>query len=178
MTETCVCVTVPSEHDIVPRAAGSLLPEIAVKLLGEDGKEITGHDQPGEIYVRSPSVVLGYLCNDKANSETFISDDEGRWIRTGDIGLMTKVSSGNEQLVIVDRIKEMIKVMVSLLGSVSNGEGRLQSSLFFRVTKLHRLSSKHIYWRTLQLPIAPSYRSLTLRPEKYQRPLSFNQEPP
>lgn len=124
MTETCVCVTVPSEHDIVPRTAGSLLPEIAVKLLGEDGKEIMAHDQPGEIYVRSPSVVLGYLRNDKANSETFISDADGRWIRTGDIGLMTRVSSGNEQLVIVDRIKEMIKVMVSLLGPGSVGGGR------------------------------------------------------
>ncbi|KAG8163000.1 hypothetical protein KVR01_007478 [Diaporthe batatas] len=111
MTETSVCVTVPSEHDIVPRASGSLLPDMAIKLLGEDGKEITTHDQPGEIYVRSPSVVLGYLRNDKANSETFISGADGRWIRTGDIGLMTKVPSGNEQLVIVDRIKEMIKVM-------------------------------------------------------------------
>lgn len=79
--------------------------------------EITALDQPGEILVRAPSVVLGYLHNEKANAATFVHDDDGgRWIRTGDIGLMTKVSSsGNEQLVIVDRIKELIKVMVGML---------------------------------------------------------------
>lgn len=112
MTETSVCVTVPSEHDIFARASGSLLPETSVKLVNESGQEIQEREAPGEILVQSPSVVLGYLQNDKANAETFVDHSDGRWVRTGDIGLFTLAPSGNEQLVVVDRIKELIKVMV------------------------------------------------------------------
>lgn len=111
MTETAVCVSVPSEHDIVPQAAGSLLPGISVKLINDAGEEITERDSPGEIFVKSPSVVLGYLNNPEANKSTFIEDKDGRWMRTGDVGVLSRFASGNEQLVIVDRIKELIKVM-------------------------------------------------------------------
>lgn len=114
MTETSVCVSIPSEHDIAARASGSLLPGTSVKLLDERGMEISQLEKPGEILVQAPSVVLGYLHNEKANAATFVYDDDGRWIRTGDVGLMSKTNSGNEQLVIVDRIKELIKVMVSM----------------------------------------------------------------
>lgn len=113
MTETSVCVSIPSEHDIAPGASGSLLPGTSVKLLDDQGMEITNLDQPGEILVQGPSVALGYLHNEQANAATFVHDDDGRWIRTGDVGLMSRTSSGNEQLVIVDRIKELIKAMVS-----------------------------------------------------------------
>lgn len=60
----------------------------------------------------APSVVLGYMENQEARDETFSEGADGRWVRTGDVGLMTKVFFGNEQHVVVDRITEMIKVMV------------------------------------------------------------------
>lgn len=83
-----------------------------------DGVEITGYDQPGELVVQSPSVVLGYLNNDKANIETFMDDTDGngRWMRTGDEAVIRKSpNSGGEHIFIVDRIKELIKVKVCLL---------------------------------------------------------------
>jgi long-subunit acyl-CoA synthetase (AMP-forming) len=113
MTETAVVVASPSEHDIVKKTAGSLLPTFTAKLMSPDGVEITEHDEPGELLVQSPSVVLGYLNNEKATSETFVHHDDGRWIRTGDEAIVTISPSGNEHLVIVDRIKELIKVKVS-----------------------------------------------------------------
>jgi acyl-CoA synthetase (AMP-forming)/AMP-acid ligase II len=78
--------------------------------------EITNYDEPGELVVQSPSVVLGYLNNDKANAETFIDDTDGKgkWMRTGDEAVIRKAPSGNEHVVIVDRIKELIKVKVTL----------------------------------------------------------------
>ena len=81
-----------------------------------DGVEITGYDQPGELVVQSPAVVLGYLNNDKANRETFIDDTDGngRWMRTGDEAVVKKSPKGWEHIFIVDRIKELIKVKVSL----------------------------------------------------------------
>ena len=73
-----------------------------------EGNEITAYNQPGELVVKSPSVVLGYLNNDKANNETF----QDGWMRTGDEAVVRKSPKGNEHIFIVDRIKELIKVKV------------------------------------------------------------------
>lgn len=76
--------------------------------MSPEGTELTGYDQPGELVVKSPSVVLGYLNNDKANKETF----KDGWMKTGDEAVIRRAPSGNEHLFIVDRIKELIKVKV------------------------------------------------------------------
>jgi acyl-CoA synthetase (AMP-forming)/AMP-acid ligase II len=110
MTETAVVVTAPSEHDTVKKTSGSLLPGIKAKIVDLEGKEVREYDKPGELLIRSPAVVLGYLNNEKATAETFVHHDDGRWIRTGDEAVFTKTGSGTEQLIIVDRIKELIKV--------------------------------------------------------------------
>lgn len=73
-----------------------------------EGNEVTGYDQPGELLVKSPSVVLGYLNNDQANKETF----QDGFMRTGDEAVVRKAPSGHEHIFIVDRIKELIKVKV------------------------------------------------------------------
>jgi ribosome assembly protein SQT1 len=112
LTETCTVVCSTADHDIFFGSSGSLIPGYTAKLLTPEGTEITGYDQPGELVVQSPSVVLGYLNNDKANKETFLDDTDGkgRWMRTGDEAVIRKAPSGNEHVVIVDRIKELIKV--------------------------------------------------------------------
>jgi acyl-CoA synthetase (AMP-forming)/AMP-acid ligase II len=112
MTETAVVISAPSELDVVKKTAGSLLPGCKAKLVGFDGCEITQYDTPGEILVQGPAVVLGYLNNEKANAETFVHHEDGRWIRTGDEAIVTLAPSGNEHIMIVDRIKELIKVKV------------------------------------------------------------------
>ena len=84
-----------------------------------EGVEITGYDQPGELVVQSPSVVLGYFNNEKANLETFLDDTDGngRWMRTGDEAVVKKSPKGREHIFIVDRIKELIKVKVHRFNS-------------------------------------------------------------
>jgi long-subunit acyl-CoA synthetase (AMP-forming) len=108
-------VSSTSELDVWFGSSGSLLPNVKAKILSIEGGEITCYDQPGELVVQSPSVALGYLKNDKANTETFLEDKDGngRWMRTGDEAVFRKAPSGNEHLFIVDRIKELIKVKVS-----------------------------------------------------------------
>jgi len=112
LTETCTVVLSTSASDVWLGSCGSVLPTMKAKLMSPEGKEITGYDQPGELVIQSPSVVLGYLNNDKANLETFIADTDGngRWMRTGDEAVVRKAPSGNEHFFIVDRIKELIKV--------------------------------------------------------------------
>ncbi|KAK0105872.1 hypothetical protein ONS95_004384 [Cadophora gregata] len=112
LTETCTVVCSSSENDIFFGTSGSLLPGYKAKIMSIEGVEITGYEQPGELVVQSPSVVLGYLNNDKANQETFIDDTDGlgRWMRTGDEAVIRKSPAGTEHIAIVDRIKELIKV--------------------------------------------------------------------
>ncbi|PTB40321.1 hypothetical protein M441DRAFT_59111 [Trichoderma asperellum CBS 433.97] len=110
MTETATLICTTSEHDIYLGSSGSLLPGIRAKVIGSDGKEIFTYETPGELFVQSPSIIPGYLGNGRADEETFVWDDDGRWIKTGDEVVIRKGPSGNEHIVIVDRIKELIKV--------------------------------------------------------------------
>ncbi len=112
MTETSTVVTTTSEHDIVPGTSGSLVPGARGKVVDPDGKEITEYGKPGELLVQSPSVVLGYLNNEKATDEAFVWHEDGRWLRTGDEVIVTKEEGGYEHVTIVDRLKELIKVKV------------------------------------------------------------------
>lgn len=63
----------------------------------------TGQDgHAGELWVRGPQVMRGYLNNEKATAETIVEDG---WLRTGDI---VEVADG--LFTVVDRLKELIKV--------------------------------------------------------------------
>ncbi|KAI8648249.1 hypothetical protein NCS57_01493000 [Fusarium keratoplasticum] len=110
LTETATGVTATSELDISFGSSGSLLPSVRAKIVDAAGKEITEHGTPGELLVQSPSVALGYLNNEQATAETFVFHSDGRWMKTGDEALVRKSAEGNEHFVIIDRIKELIKV--------------------------------------------------------------------
>jgi ribosome assembly protein SQT1 len=113
LTETCTAVTSSHPDDIWFGSSGCVLAGVEVKVIDAEGNEVTGYDQPGELLVKSPSVVMGYLNNDKANIETFVNLPEGRFMRTGDEVIIRKSQKGNEHVWISDRLKELIKVNVS-----------------------------------------------------------------
>lgn len=109
MTESCVGVSILLPDDDWPGSCGPLLPGYVAKLIDISGEEVTAYDTPGELVIRSPSIVLGYLKNEEANRETF----RDGWLWTGDEAVFRRSGRGNEHLFIVDRIKELIKVKVS-----------------------------------------------------------------
>jgi acyl-CoA synthetase (AMP-forming)/AMP-acid ligase II len=114
LTESATVVTSSARSDIWLGSSGSLIPGAEVRIVSIDGKEIESYNTPGEVWIKAPSVVLGYLDNVKSTAETFVEDKSGRWLKTGDEGEIRVCSeSGNEHLWIVDRIKELIKVNVS-----------------------------------------------------------------
>jgi long-subunit acyl-CoA synthetase (AMP-forming) len=115
MTETTSAVSMTSTRDIFPGSSGNLVPTVEARIVSlTDGSEIKECGKSGELYVRGPSVTLGYLNNDKATRETFGTGGDG-WLRTGDEAMFVRnpVGEGHEHLFIIDRIKELIKVNVS-----------------------------------------------------------------
>ncbi len=66
----------------------------------------TGEDQPvggrGELWVRGPQVMRGYLNNPEATAATIDSDG---WLHTGDVAII----DDDGHMTIVDRVKELIK---------------------------------------------------------------------
>lgn len=71
------------------------------KIVDSHGQEL-GPNEPGEICVRGPQIMKGYLNCPDASRE--VLDAEG-WLRTGDIGYADEGS----KFYIVDRVKELIK---------------------------------------------------------------------
>jgi acyl-CoA synthetase (AMP-forming)/AMP-acid ligase II len=67
----------------------------------ESGRDC-GPGEAGELWIRGPQVMKGYLNNDEATAETIVEDG---WLRTGDIGY----ADADGQFFIVDRAKELIK---------------------------------------------------------------------
>lgn len=119
MTETCTVVLSTAGDDIWFGSSGSILPSVEAKIVSIEGTEITGYDQPGELLIKSPSTVLGYLNNEAANKETF----QDGWVRTGDEAVVRVGPKGTEHVFIVDRIKELIKVKVRIILLFSSPQG-------------------------------------------------------
>lgn len=62
-----------------------------IKIVEQDTFEELGFNQIGEICISGPSVMLGYYKNPKETSQMMVFDENGvRWIRTGDLGYITK----------------------------------------------------------------------------------------
>ncbi|MBM3807078.1 MAG: 4-coumarate--CoA ligase family protein [Acidimicrobiia bacterium] len=83
--------------------AGRLMPSIEMRMISpETGKDVPS-GEPGEVWVRGPNVMKGYLNNPEATARTVDADG---WLHTGDIG----IADDDGYLTVVDRLKELIKV--------------------------------------------------------------------
>jgi acyl-CoA synthetase (AMP-forming)/AMP-acid ligase II len=83
--------------------AGRLMPSIEMRMIDpETGRDVPS-GQPGEVWVRGPNVMKGYLNNPEATARTVDADG---WLHTGDIG----IADDEGYLTVVDRLKELIKV--------------------------------------------------------------------
>ncbi len=81
---------------------GFPVPSTDVKLVNDEGNEVTDLDKPGEICIQGPQVMQGYY-NRPEETANVLKDG---WLRTGDIAIWLE----NGYLKIVDRKKDMILV--------------------------------------------------------------------
>ena len=85
-----------------PGSVGALIPNTEARLIDPVTEEDVAEGEEGEIWIRGPQVMKGYLNNDEATAETLLEDG---WLRTGDIARIDE----NGFTFIVDRLKELIK---------------------------------------------------------------------
>lgn len=82
-------------------AAGVLLPNMSAKYVGENDEELAV-GQTGELWMKGPNVMMGYLNNPAATANAITPDG---YFKTGDVGHQD--AAGN--FWITDRVKELIK---------------------------------------------------------------------
>jgi acyl-CoA synthetase (AMP-forming)/AMP-acid ligase II len=78
---------------------GNVQPGIEIRIVREDGRDVAP-EESGEIWVKGPSLMLGYYRNEAATSAALRSG----WLATGDLGRMDE----DGKLYIVGRSKELI----------------------------------------------------------------------
>nr|BFE72735.1 4-coumarate--CoA ligase family protein [Actinoplanes digitatis] len=104
LTETTAGICVPDRSGPgPPGTVGWLLPNTELTVVDPESGRACGPGEAGELWVRGPQVMAGYLGRPSATAEAVNPDG---WLRTGDLGHLD--DAGN--VVVVDRLKEIIKV--------------------------------------------------------------------
>ena len=111
LTETCGSVSAIAGAELVAnlRSSGRLVPTAEIRIMNEAGEE-RGSNEPGQIWLRGPMLMSGYISRDGC-----LSGLEKGWFRTGDIGFL----SADRQLCVLDRSDDVIQFVS---GQISSGE--------------------------------------------------------
>ncbi|WP_448211691.1 AMP-binding protein [Colwellia sp. MEBiC06753] len=102
LTECCPMVTIsPYNQTEFNGSIGLPAASTDIRLVNDDGVDV-GINEPGEMWVKGPQVMKGYLNRPDATAETLVDG----WLKTGDIATMDEQGYFR----IVDRKKDMIIV--------------------------------------------------------------------
>ena len=102
MTEATACIAVMRPEAPRPGSVGRLLPNTEARIVDPTSGADLGPGRTGELWVRGPQLMTGYLGNPEATAE--VLDAEG-WLHTGDLVRI----DADGWLFVVDRLKELIK---------------------------------------------------------------------
>jgi acyl-CoA synthetase (AMP-forming)/AMP-acid ligase II len=101
LTEAGPALSVSADPDHY-QTTGSILPNTQIRVVDAlTGAELPV-DEAGEIWVRGPQVMEGYLDNPEETAA--VLDDDG-WLKTGDLGAVDEF----HRLKIIDRIEDLIR---------------------------------------------------------------------
>jgi acyl-CoA synthetase (AMP-forming)/AMP-acid ligase II len=85
-----------------PGSIGPPVPGTECRLVDSETGQEAGPGEPGELWMRGPNVMCGYLNNPE---ETSAMVDEDGWLHSGDVAVVDE----DGWFEIVDRVKELIK---------------------------------------------------------------------
>lgn len=102
LTETSPVTHAPPPEGFRPGSIGVPVPNTEIRVVDPESGEDLGPGEQGELWVRGPQVMKGYLNNPEATRGAIDLDG---WFRTGDIGMVDEDGHWH----ITDRLKELIK---------------------------------------------------------------------
>ncbi|KAL9402745.1 hypothetical protein Peur_006594 [Populus x canadensis] len=105
LTESCAAATFFISDEQAkkhPASCGQLVPTFSAKIVDTETGSALPPGRKGELWLKSPTIMKGYLGNEAATAATI--DPDG-WLKTGDMGYLDE----DGFLHLVDRIKELIK---------------------------------------------------------------------
>jgi acyl-CoA synthetase (AMP-forming)/AMP-acid ligase II len=102
MTETSPVTHLTTRERNKPGSVGLCVPNMECRLVSVETGEEVGVGERGEVHVRGPQVMKGYLGRPEATAQTV---DAGGWLHTGDVAYVDEEGF----FYIVDRAKELIK---------------------------------------------------------------------
>jgi acyl-CoA synthetase (AMP-forming)/AMP-acid ligase II len=103
LTETSPAALCSPPESAKPGSAGVPVPNTEILLVDTENGEIIGEpNRRGEVWIRGPQVMKGYLNRPEATAATVDADG---WLHSGDIGYVDE----DRHFFIVDRLKELIK---------------------------------------------------------------------
>ena len=101
MTELSPVSHITFGDDYKPGSSGTAVADTECRIVGENGEDLAA-DEVGELCVRGPQVMMGYLNQPEATTECLDADG---WLHTGDLATI----DNDGHMYIVDRLKELIK---------------------------------------------------------------------
>jgi len=105
LTEATAATCLSKENTEVEGCIGFPLPDTYFKIVKLDTHVEADIDEDGEICISGPTVMMGYLNNEKETNQVLRYHDDGRlWLHTGDIGSMDEEGT----IIFKQRLKRMI----------------------------------------------------------------------
>jgi acyl-CoA synthetase (AMP-forming)/AMP-acid ligase II len=95
-------LTARDADEVKVDSVGHAVPNTEFRIVDVETHEDVEPGERGEIWIRGPQVMAGYLNRPDATAETI---DEDGWLHTGDVARVDE----DERVYIVDRVKELIK---------------------------------------------------------------------
>ncbi len=99
---TCMVTSMPIDEPVRAGSCGVPIPGTEVRIIGDGGKDMP-FGEKGELWIRGPQIMRGYLNRPEASAETI---NEDGWLQTGDVALVDE----DGYIFIVDRLKDMVIV--------------------------------------------------------------------
>jgi acyl-CoA synthetase (AMP-forming)/AMP-acid ligase II len=89
-------------YEVPKGSVGFAIPNTECRLVDPATGEDAAEGERGELWIRGPQVMKGYLNNESATAETIDADG---WLHTGDVAIVDE----RGVYTVVDRVKELIK---------------------------------------------------------------------
>lgn len=160
-TETCAITAAQPDGEVRLDTVGRPVPGTEIRI-GDDG----------EILVRSPSVIDGYLDDPAATARTFV----GGWLRTGDAGRLDE--SGH--LVVLGRVSDVVRTAAGHQYIPNYIENRIKFTPFVRNVAIVGAGRSHLgaivcidfeavgHWAEKRAVSYTGYADLSQKPEVYE----------